>query len=388
MEILRKAIVVAVCLPALLPTNVVFAEQTPSHRELPLTCEAAILIEASTGRVVYEKNADDRRYPASTTKMMTAVLAAENLRDDEPIVVSERAAATDESYLELAANDMMTAKELTTGMMLVSDNDAAVALAEQIGGNVENFADMMNDKAKQIGCLNTHFVNPNGLPDANHYSTARDMAKIAAYCMENKKFAGIVAIEKAVIHYVLPQDKIAVAENTNELLADYDGAIGIKTGWTNAAGGCLAAAAKRRGVKLIAVVLGAPDTDSRFDDARKLLDYGFAHVKMHRGVSASRTQTGVWIKNGESYRAMVGPVTDVDYPLIDGESPDKYSFRYEIPRFLDAPAIKGDKIGKLVLEYDGKTVGEVEVALRETVPQGFSLISFLFVGLLSLIIGS
>ena len=363
------------------------AKNTASD-EPQLSATAAILIEATTGRVVYEKNADERCYPASMTKMMTAILAIENLTDSSLITVSDNAAATEDSFMELMPLEQLTMRELTTGMMLVSDNGAAVAIAEHISGNTRNFARLMNEKARKIGCTATHFVNPNGLPDVNHYSTARDMAKIAAYCMKNEEFADIVSIEKAPIRYVLPKDKFIIAENTNELLREYKGTIGIKTGWTSAAGGCLAAAAKRNNVSLIAVIMKSEDTDTRFDDAEMLFDYGFKHVKMKTGVSAARTSRSVWIRNGKNYRAAAGPTIDVDYPVIDGESGDKYSLEYDVPQFLDAPAIKGDKIGKLILKYDGKSMVETDVALRETVPQGFSFSSFFLVGFLSFFAGA
>ena len=385
LRVWQKFTVALIMLFLCLPVGDAVAAKAHATKEPQLTAQAAILVELNTGRAIYEKNADERRYPASMTKMMTAILAIEhgNLRDN--MSVSSSAAATEDSALGLTIEEMLTMEEAVTGMMLVSDNGAAVAIAEHISGNTQAFAELMNDKARQIGCQDTHFVNPNGLPNEEHYSTARDMAKIAAYGLKNKKFADIVRIQKAAIHYVLPPDKFTVVENTNELLQDFDGAIGIKTGWTRAAGGCLAAAAKRGGVTLIAIIMGAPDVDTRFADARELLDYGFGRVKMHRGVSAARTQTGIWVKDGTEYKVTAGPVTDVDYPLIDGETPDKYSYRYDLPRFLTAPAVKGDKVGKLVLQYDGVPVGDVDVALRETVPQGFSFLSFFFVGLLDLL---
>ena len=385
--ILRK-IIVATLVAVFVAANVcAAATKSAARKELPLTATAAILVEASTGRSVYEKNADERRYPASMTKMMTAILALENARLGENVAISPNAAATEDSELDLTTEEMLTVEELVTGMMLISDNGAAVAIAEHIKGSVPQFAALMNEKAKEIGCTNTHFTNANGLPNENHYSTARDMAKIAAYGLKNETFAHIVRTEKATIRYVLPKDKFTVVENTNDLLQDFDGAIGIKTGWTQAAGGCLAAAAKRNGVTLIAVIMGATDVDTRFEDARTLLDYGFQNVKMHKGISAARTKTGIWLKDGTEYKVSAGPVADLDYPLINGETADKYSFRYDIPRFLTAPVKKGDTVGKLFLQYDGETVGTVDVALRETIPQGFSFASFFFVGLLSLIMG-
>ncbi len=238
--------------------------------------ESAILINAETGAVIYEKNADTRLAPASLTKMMTCILGLESKGQDAACKISPAAAATEYSYLGMKGGEKILSGELMREMMIESDNGAAVAIAQNVSGNILKFADRMNEKAKELGCRKTHFSNPNGLTAKWHYSTARDLSKIAAYCMKNPEFRRIVSNRDATIHWVSPAGKTYHAETTNDLLHTYSGANGIKTGWTNAAKGCVAASAKRGDVELIAIVLKSPNTETRFADAKSLLDYGFS----------------------------------------------------------------------------------------------------------------
>ena len=238
--------------------------------------ESAILINARTGGVIFEKNADVRRAPASLTKMMTCILCLESKGLNAEFKVTQAAAATEDSYLEMKGGERLLSGELMREMMMESDNGAAVVVAQNVSGSILKFADRMNEKAKELGCKKTHFSNPHGLTAKWHYSTARDMAKIAAYCMKNPDFRNLVNHQKSVIHWHLPSNRTYKSETTNELLGKYDGANGIKTGWTNAAKGCVAASAKRGDVELIAIVMKSKDHATRFADAKKLLDYGFS----------------------------------------------------------------------------------------------------------------
>ena len=351
--------------------------------EPAIAASSAILVEASTGRVVYEKNADEVRPPASMTKMMTCILGLENMRPRTVITVSPRAALTEDSALCLQPAEQVDAENLLLGMMTVSDNGAAVAVAEHMDGSVESFARRMNEKAKEIGCKDTTFQNPNGLPNDRHLSTARDMARIAAYCMRNPSFRDLVGRKTAVMRWESPKGKTLGMENTNELLGVYRGITGIKTGWTFAAGGCLAASAKRDGVELIAVVMNAPDTKRRFADAAALLDYGFSGVRMHRVLSKERVSRRVWVKGGKEHQVNVGLASDVDYPLLQGEKAEEISVEYEMPRIIEAPVKRGQPVGSLVLKHRGKEVGRMELVARDDVSSGFSFLSYFFVGLLS-----
>ena len=348
-----------------------------------IAADSAILIEASGERVIFEKDADVRRYPASMTKIMTALLVLENDVMDKVTTISPTAAFTEDSSLGLQPNDNLTIADLTRGLMLVSDNGAAVAIAESIDGSVDAFARRMNQKASAIGCSNTHFNNPNGLPDPAHYSTARDMAKICAYAMRREDFRELVGSRYGVSHWLIPAGRWVEMENTNKLLATYYGADGIKTGWTRAAGGCLAASASRDGMRLIAVVMHSTDSDTRFDDAKKLLDYGFATVKMKHALSKERIRKNIWVENGKNFRVAVGAASDVIYPVFEGEKAKDFKISYELPQFLSAPINVGDKIGQIAIKYHDKTVGTVDIIAKESVGEGFSFLSYFLVGLLT-----
>ena len=229
-----------------------------------ITADAAIVIDEATGQVLYEKNADKREYPASMTKMMTCILALEKSSPDQLVTVSRYAA--DVECTRLYPGYTLRMADILQQMMMISDNGAATAVGEAVGGDEATFAAMMNEKAQAIGAV---------MPDANHYSTARDMAKIAAYAMHNDAFRQIVGTKAKNIYYIAPQGHKTYCRNTNELLESYPGCTGIKTGWTSAARGCLSAAAKRGDKELIAVVMHSDDDETRFSEAAALLDYGF-----------------------------------------------------------------------------------------------------------------
>ena len=359
---------ILILLMALLP-SVVRAE------EPIITADAAILIEATTGRVLWEKEGEARHYPASMTKMMTTILLLENIDPAEEIFISPQAAMTENTSLGIKAGERLTAKELTTGMMMVSDNGAAVAIAEAMDGDTATFAKRMNAKAKEIGMENTNFVNPNGLTDPNHYSTPHDIARLARYAMENDDFRQIVQREKETIYWSYPNGRFKNVINTNELLGNYEGITGVKTGWTNAAGGCLTASAKRNGLKLIAVVMHSKTEEDRFSDMRKILNYGFQHVHMVHGFSKEELSRRIFIVDGRMGTTVARPIEDVEYPLMDGEDPSHCSIAYDAPRIVTAP-VSGKDVGKVIIKYDDKSVGSVALH-SERVEEGFSIGSFL-----------
>lgn len=238
-----------------------------------LTAETAILVDARTGEVLYEKEADKQIYPASTTKMMTAILAIEEVSPFKIAEVSSHAAQTEGSSAELRAGDRIQMQDLLYGLMLPSGNDAAVAIAEYIDGSEKAFAKHMTKKAHDIGATKTQFVNPNGLPDERHYTTARDLATIASYAYQNKRFKRIVKMTNRSIR-VCNTGRVIELYNTNQLLDMMDDCDGIKTGTTRAAGQCLVASATRGKTSLIAVVMKVED-GKRWQEAKRLLEYGF-----------------------------------------------------------------------------------------------------------------
>ena len=342
-----------------------------------ITADYAILIEAATGRVIYEKNADEKAYPASTTKMLTCVLAIEKGDLDKTLSVSQRAAWTEDPYVGFQQGDMLKERDLLKALMMVSDNSSAVVLAEGIGGSVEGFAKMMNDKAKEIGLTNSHFVTPNGLPDDDHYSTVRDMAKIAAYGWHNEKFREFSGTEMDTIEWVSPVNKRMVVKNSNKLLGTMPGVNGIKTGWTNAAGGCLAASAKRDGVQLIAVVLHSDDVNTRFTEAGKLLEYGFSKVKKMKSMDKSRTERTVLVSHGEGFKVTAHPQEDVKFPLLQGDSEKDYTIKISGSGVVEAPIEKGQRVGQATVYYKGKKLNSIPMVADKDVYKGNNVISIL-----------
>jgi D-alanyl-D-alanine carboxypeptidase len=262
-----------------------FCLHTISYADtISISADSAILVEVSTGRIIYEKNSTTQMYPASTTKMMTAILALENCDLQEMVTVSESAISNIPSgYVtsNLQVGEEISVNDLLYALMLPSANDAAYVLAEHIAGSVDAFADMMNIKAREIGCTGTHFVNPNGIHDSRHYSTAYDLYLIANYCMKNENFRTIVSTKE----YTLPATNAYANTDrsfttTNDLINPdksnyYKYAIGIKTGYTSMAGSCLVSEVSRDGLDFIAVVLNSDSDDKRFSDSIKLFDYAY-----------------------------------------------------------------------------------------------------------------
>lgn len=263
---------------ALLVVFIFFVSQaTVTSAAVPpdIGADAGCILNMQNKQFIFEKNADSIMYPASTTKIMTLLVALEKGDLDSLVTVSSAAAGCEGSSLYLNAGDTITLRNLLYGMMLVSGNDAAEAVAEHVGGSIDGFVEMMNAEAKRVGATRTHFSNPHGLPDpGNHYTTARDLALITAYAYSVPEFREIVSHDRKQVYFAIGHSREVF--NTNRLLKYYDGANGVKTGFTNDAGYCLVAAAKRDGIQLIAVIL---NSDSRWDDAANMLDYGFQVTK-------------------------------------------------------------------------------------------------------------
>jgi D-alanyl-D-alanine carboxypeptidase (penicillin-binding protein 5/6) len=337
----------------------------PDH----ITASSAVLMEATTGRIIYERNASDKSYPASTTKIMTCILALENSKLDETVSVSRQAAGVEETRLK--TGDRLLMSELLQEMMLVSDNGAAVAIAEHIDGSTAAFAERMNRRARELDMKDTRFNNPNGLPDERHFSSARDMAKLAAYAMKNRDFRSIVGVKTAEIHWLAPL-KTETLSNTNELLGVYPGMTGIKTGYTNLAGGCLAAAAERDGTQLIAVTLHSSGMKERFSDMRKLLDFGFCRVHAVQGPRQDDMARKLWVKGGKAWQISARPATGIEYPVVKGEKREEFSLRYDLPRFVPAPVQPGQQVGEAVLMHKGKAISHIPLYADDGVQPGFN----------------
>lgn len=345
-----------------------------------VTANAYAVVEASTGRLLAEKNGDVQMYPASTTKIMTATLALEHGSLTQMVMVSPRAAGVEDTNLR--AGDVLTVDNLLRLMLWRSDNGAAMAIAEHTAGSVEDFATQMNQKAKDLGMKHTHFTNPSGLPDPNHYTCAEDLAKLARYAMQRADFREYVATQKGEVHWLQPQNRGGTFENSNELLKTYAGADGVKTGYTHAAGGCLVASARRDGMELIAVVLHANGADNgekeRFTDAAKLLDAGFQNTKLVALGKLQAEPQRIWVRGGEAGRVNVAPEEDVRHvPLQTGETLTDCETRYDLPRITTAPITKGTRIGDWILLVKGKEILRVPIVATEDVPQGWSLLGMI-----------
>ena len=243
-----------------------------------LSAEAWMLVDDSTGFIISQKNACDKRFMASITKMMTCLLALENGNMDDTIFITKDVFLTKDSWVK--PGDGYRLGDLIQEMMLVSDNNAAYAIAKHIGGDTLTFYDMMNSKAQYLGMDSTHFANPNGMPCDSNYSSASDLVRLSRYCMWDSTFAAIVGTVEADLPLIDGQH--LECYNTNQLLTSYEGCIGIKTGFTRQAGNCLASAATRDGLTLYLVLLGSRSRSSRFKESAILLDYGFNAMKAFR----------------------------------------------------------------------------------------------------------
>ena len=319
-----------------------------------LSAESAILLDAQTGRVLYEKQADKQSLIASTTKIMTALVVCEQTNVLDRVRIPQEAVGIEGSSMYLKAGEIMTVQELLYGLMLHSGNDAAVALAIYCGGTVEGFAELMNDKAHRLGMEDTHFVNPNGLDAPGHYSTARDMAKLAAYAMENPIFAQTVSTKT-----VKAADRTLT--NHNKLLWSLEGAEGVKTGYTKAAGRILVSSCSRDGRRLIAVTM---NDRNDWQDHTKLMESGFADFSVRRLVTAGECLGTVEILSGEKGSVQLLAAADFSYALTADEQPELVLSQ---PEFAYAPVVRGQEAGCAYVCLNGKTVGKIPLVYGETV---------------------
>lgn len=337
----------------------------PPGDKLPqVTATSAIVIEAKTGHVLYERDADKQMYPASTTKMMTLITALENNKLDEIVTVSERASGAEGSTLWLEIGERIPLGELLSGMIMTSGNDAAIAIAEHVDGTMPEFAAHMTRRAHELGAVNTNFVNANGLPDPNHYTTAHDLARMAAYGYTLDNFENIVSMKQNSYPWV-HDDSAKTLRSENQMLWLYEGGNGVKTGYTDAAGRCLVSAANRNGVQLIAVVL---DSLYIWNDSIAMLDYGFSKVDNEAIVRADETAATLPIISGRKKSMPVKTVDELIMPTFkDDES--AYNLEYDLPTYLNAPVKKGDTVGRVHVLCDGKEVAQTEVVATADVEQ-------------------
>ncbi len=321
-----------------------------------VSAHSAIVVDASTGRVLYEKNADEPGLIASTTKIMTALVVCEQCNVLDRMAIPGEAVGIEGSSMYLREGEILTVQELLYGLMLASGNDAAVALAIYCGGTVSGFVQLMNDKAKVLGLNQTHFENPNGLDSPGHYSTARDLAALAAYAMNNPIFRKTVSAKTVSIG----QRQL---RNHNKLLWQVPGADGVKTGFTRAAGRILVSSAVRDGRRLVAVTLRDPDD---WQDHEALLEAGFSQYSIRRLVTAGEEIATLDVVGGEDGTVSLVAAENYDCALAPRE---RVTLVLPGAGFVYAPVAMGAEAGDAHVMIDGKAVGKVPLVYGQTVEQ-------------------
>ena len=341
----------------------------------PIYSEGAVLIDSSTGKVLYGKKENEKLYPASTTKILTAILAIEKCNLTDKITASNKAVMSIPSGYSNAAiqpGETLTVQELLDLFLIHSANEVGYIFAEHISGSAENFATLMNQKAVELGCQNTHFTNPSGLHDTEHYSTAYDMALIARYCMKNETFRNVVSKTSCTIEATDKYEQ-RYFKNTNDLIIPsskyyYEYAIGIKTGFTSQAKNCLISASLKDGLELITVALGAEATDDgrsgRYVDTLNLFDYGFSNYKIQQIATADTEIKEITIENATKDTKNLSLLLKDSITSLTPTDLDLTNLNYSITLNdnISAPIVEGDILGKITYNIDGITYSSDLVA--------------------------
>lgn len=320
-----------------------------------ISARSYALVEQSTGRMLAGQNINTRLPMASTTKIMTGMLACESGKFDTVYTVPEEAIRVEGSSMGLVAGEKITLRDLTYGLLLESGNDAANTIAYCLSGSIPEFIKKMNSRAQELGLNNTHFVTPSGLDDKEHYTTSLDLARLGAKAMQNKEFAKIVSTYKAYITYNGIKDG-RVLLNHNELLKTYDGAIGIKTGFTKKSGRCLVSCATRNGVTIVAATLHGPDD---WNDHKQLLNYGFSVLKCCPLFSSYPDITEK-VTGGKEKQIKCSYNRDLSAGLKNDEA-GRVKMEIRMPKSVRAPVKQGQKIGEIVFTLDGAVVAKTDV---------------------------
>lgn len=380
---MKKLLPVFLSVILLLPLLVlpVFAD----NPQMELSAKSAILMEPTTGKILFEKASHDRLPPASVTKIMTMLLVMEALDNgqcklEDMVRTSTLAASMGGSQVFLEENEEMSVDEMLKAVAVASGNDAAVALAEFIGGSHENFVAKMNQRAKELGMNDTTFINCNGLDDPNHLTSAHDIALMSAELMKHSKIFDYTTIWMDTLR----NGEFGLV-NTNKLIRFYTGATGLKTGSTSVAGFCISATAKRDNMNLIAVVMGSPSSKERFSDASKLLDYGFANYTISNSLVSKEELADITVKKGLQNTVEIGVSQDFNI-LLEKSKVASIEKEIHLPESVNAPIKSGDKIGEVSFSIDGENIGNADiVAMTDVKSLGFfgmlkKLSSYLFFG--------
>lgn len=368
---MKRVICFFICVCFMMQSVAVFAE---GNTDLGLNAKSAILMEESTGNILYESNPDERLPIASVTKVMTMLLIMEAVDSgkislDDMVTVSENAMSYGGSTMFLETGEQLTVNDMLKGIAVASANDGCVAMAEHLAGSESAFVDMMNEKAKKLGMENTHFMNTNGLDEDDHYSSARDVAIMSRELMKHETIFNYTSIWMDTLR----GGKFQLA-NTNKLIRFYDGANGLKTGSTSKALCCLSAAAKRNDMQLIAVVLGAPTSAERFASAKSLLDYGFANYAVNTQITAGDEVQKIAVEKGVDKE--VGVVaSDSCSTLVKKGQEDNITKEIKIDETITAPIEAGQKIGTMTISRDGEVIADIDLNASSAVEKkGIGLI--------------
>lgn len=334
------------------------------------SAKSAILVDNLSGKVLYEKNADEKLAPASMTKLASMLIVMEaidngNLKLEDKVTISEEAANMGGSQVFLQAGEVYTVHNLLKSVAIASGNDAVVALAEKVGGSVSGFVDMINKRLKELGATNTNFVNPHGLDAEGHYSTARDMSIIARELLRHEKILEYTSIYE---EYLEKNDGSRIwLVNTNRLVRFYDGVDGLKTGFTKTAGYCLTATAKKNNFRLISVVMGEDTTENRSSDTVKMLNYGFNTFKINIIKKKGESLGKVRVEKGKQDFANIVLLNDATEILKNTDPVSEYKFNLKVDK-IKAPLKIGDIVGSAeIIDNDGNIVDEVDVTIDKEI---------------------
>lgn len=347
---------------------------TEQMKQPNINSRAVLILDRGSNTVIYEKNGYTKRAMASTTKIMTATVVLENSNLTDTVEISKKAAGTGGSRLGLKTGDKVSVNDLLYGLMLRSGNDAAVALAEHVGGSVEQFAEMMNKKAKQLNLQNTHFITPHGLDKDEHYTTAYELAKLASYALNNKKFATIVNTKQCNIYI---NGQIKTISNTNELLGNLYGVDGVKTGFTNNAGRCIVTSTTRNGNQIICVVLGADTKKIRTQDSVKLIEYAFSNFEYVQIKKQIQEEFAKWeekfiqelniVKGGEQQPKLELEELEYETMPIQKEQIKDIKVQIQAKQQLMAPVKQNTQIGILEVKIKEQTTIKLNIKMSQQI---------------------
>lgn len=352
-------------------TFFLFISGVNAAEDLAPNSKSAILIEQSTGKVLFEKNANEKLAPASMTKVMSMLLIMEaidsgKINMNDKVTITENAASMGGSQVFLEAGEEYTVLELLKGIAIASGNDAVVAMSEKVAGSTDAFVKMMNNRAKELGLKNTNFVNPHGLDEENHYTTAHDMAIMAQELLKHPKILEFTSIYE--YYMPKPDGSTTWLVNTNRLVRFYDGVDGLKTGFTTVAGYCLTATARKSDLRLISVVMGVETADKRSSDTVNLLDYGFNTYKLKVILTKDKELGKVRIENGKKDFGTVVLLSDATELLKVTEEEGKYTFNIKVNKKIKAPVKNGDVIGIVeIIDNEGNIVLEKDITIKENI---------------------